>query len=248
MLKEKLVHIGLLEDDESLIKIINLWIQHAGHTIQAYTTGSSFREGLVAESFDVLVLDWFLPDTTGLKELDWLRGEMDLDLPVIFMTSLDDEESIINALNHGADDYIVKPVSSDLLMARINALYRRHRLTPVIIHAKNSVDQMPAQLLGIENYDPYQINHSQRCFYLNGEKIKLTNKEYELATYIFQHENNLLTREVLLESIWGTRAELNTRTVDTHISRIRTKLSINENVGWKLSCIYQSGYRLFRAH
>ncbi len=76
--------------------------------------------------------------------------------------------------------------------------------------------------------------------------VKLTNKEFELAAYLFRHAGCLVSRDHLLEFIWGTRADLNTRTVDTHVSRIRSKLGINPAVGWQLSSIYQRGYRLFR--
>jgi DNA-binding response OmpR family regulator len=98
----------------------------------------------------------------------------------------------------------------------------------------------------IEVFDPFEVNESQRRISVNGEAIKLTNKEFELAVYLFQNAGCLVSRDYLLEFIWGTRADLNTRTVDTHVSRIRSKLGINPAVGWQLSSIYQRGYRLFR--
>ena len=97
-----------------------------------------------------------------------------------------------------------------------------------------------------ENFDPYEINQEEFTISNKGEKIKLTVKEFELAAYLFRNAGNLVTRDYLLENIWGTRSDLNTRTVDTHVSRIRSKLGISPNNGWQLSSIYQRGYRLAR--
>jgi DNA-binding response OmpR family regulator len=242
------VRIGLLEDDVSLIEIISLWVEEAGDHLKAYTTGSSFREGIATDNFDVLVLDWNLPDTTGVDELDWLRSEKGSDTPVIFMTSRDDEKSIVEALNHGADDYMVKPVNREVALARINALHRRHKLGVVASKIENEVNGKPKLSGGIEEYEPYQINHSERSISINGQAVKLTNKEFELAAFMFRNASSLISRDELLEYIWGTSADLNTRTVDTHISRIRSKLGMNTDVGWQLNSIYQCGYRLYRVH
>jgi DNA-binding response OmpR family regulator len=236
------VRIGLLEDDLSQIELISLWANEAGDQLQSYTTGKSFREAMNKENFDLLVLDWHLPDTTGIEELDWLRDEQASNTPVIFITSRDSEESVVEALDHGADDYMVKPVKKSVTLARIKALRRRNNMRDVAGGPQPGVVDKPE----IEVFDPYEVNESQRRISVNGEAIKLTNKEFELAVYLFQNAGCLVSRDYLLEFIWGTRADLNTRTVDTHVSRIRSKLGINPAVGWQLSSIYQRGYRLFR--
>lgn len=232
------MRIGLLEDDLSQIELIGLWAKEAGDQLQSFTTGKSFREAMTREKFDLLVLDWHLPDTTGIEELDWLRDEQASNTPVIFITSRDSEESVIEALDHGADDYMVKPVNKSITLARIKALQRRNKIN----EAANGIESVPET----EMYDPYEINESERRISINGKAIKLTNKEFDLAVYLFKNAGSLVSRDYLLEFLWGTRADLNTRTVDTHVSRIRTKLGINPAVGWQLSSIYQRGYRLFR--
>ena len=239
------MRIGLLEDDVDIVDIMSLWIEDAGDQVQAYTTGKAFRKSMAAENFDVLVLDWNLPDTTGIDELDWVRGEINSKVPVIFITTRDDEVSIVTALDHGADDYIVKPVSREVTLARINALIRRNRLAPAAANCESETGDKPSNNV-IELYDPYEINHEHRSISIHGEEVKLTNKEFELAAYMFRNAASLISRDYLLESIWGTRADLNTRTVDTHMCRIRSKLGINDDVGWQLASIYQRGYRLFR--
>ncbi len=239
------VRIGLLEDDSSQIELISLWASEAGDQLQSYTTGKSFREAMSREDFDLLVLDWHLPDTTGIEELDWLRGERALNTPVIFITSRDSEESVVEALDHGADDYMVKPVRKEITLARIKALQRRNRLGPAAATATDRADDATAAP-AVEVFAPYEINHQTHTIAVDGEAVKLTNKEFELAAYLFTNAGCLVSRDQLLEQIWGTRPDLNTRTVDTHISRIRSKLGINPARGWQLSSIYQRGYRLFR--
>lgn len=227
------MHIGLLEDDASQIELISFWAKEAGDTLESYTTGKCFRESINIENFDLLILDWHLPDTTGIDELDWLRDKKSSNIPVIFITSRDSEESVIEALDHGADDYMVKPVSKGVTLSRIKALKRRS-------------NDNGACVKQTEVYSPYEINESESTISKDGEAIKLTNKEFELVTYLFRNAGTLVSRDYLLEHIWGTRADLNTRTVDTHISRIRSKLGVCPAVGWQLSSIYQRGYRLFQ--
>ena len=240
------MRIGLLEDDSSQIELISLWAKETGDQLQPYTTGKSFREAMNSESFDLLVLDWHLPDTTGIEELDWLRGEKASSTPVIFITSRDSEESVIEALDHGADDYMVKPVKKGITLARIKALQRRNNISGNANAAEGKADSQAAEPADIEVYEPYEINNPEHCISINGEVVKLTNKEFELAAYLFRNSGCLVSRDFLLESIWGTRGDLNTRTVDTHVSRIRSKLGINPAAGWQLSSIYQRGYRLTR--
>ena len=240
------MRIGLLEDDSSQIELISLWANEAGDQLQSYTTGKSFREAMDREDFDLLVLDWHLPDTTGIEELDWLRGEKASNTPVIFITSRDSEESVVEALDHGADDYMVKPVRKEVTLARIKALQRRNRLVNTAATDPQTTETAEDQAGSIDVFLPYQINREEHTIAKNGEVIKLTHKEYELAAYLFNNAGCLVSRDHLLEHIWGMRPDLNTRTVDTHISRIRSKLGINPSVGWQLSSIYQRGYRLSR--
>lgn len=240
------MRIGLLEDDKSQIELISLWASEAGDQLQSYTTGKSFRDAMDKENFDLLVLDWHLPDTTGIEELDWLRGERASSTPVIFITSRDSEESVVEALDHGADDYMVKPVNKNVTLARIKALQRRNRIGDIDGEPESEAVHKFKQPEDIEVFEPYVVNELEKSIAINDEAIKLTNKEFELAAFMFRNSGCLVSRDYLLEYIWGTRGDLNTRTVDTHVSRIRSKLGINPSVGWQLTSIYQRGYRLFR--
>ena len=241
------MQIGLLEDDTSQIELLRMWTKESGDNLQAFTTGSGFRQALSEQEFDLLIIDWHLPDTTGIDELDWLRKDHQTTAPVIFITSRDSEESVIQALDHGADDYMVKPVNKGVTLSRIRALQRR---TTNIKKTTNdefvNAETQAATAEDTEQFDPFEFNQRQQKVFKSGKEITLTNKEFKLATYLFRNAGSLVTRDFLLSYIWGIKAELKTRTVDTHISRIRSKLGISPDIGWQLNSIYQRGYRLTR--
>ena len=225
------MHIALLEDEQSQIDLIRQWVQSAGYTIDAYTSGAAFRQNATNIAYDLFILDWNLPDTTGIEVLDWLRNQIDWHAPVLFITNRDSERDIVEALDHGSDDYIIKPVSKDVTLARIKALIRRSK---------------PDEHKHLLHFPPYTINLEERLISVDGEPVKLTNKEFELALMLFRNPGRLLSRGYIMETIWATRADLNTRTIDTHISRIRSKLNLTPERGWQLSSVYHHGYRLSR--
>ncbi len=224
------MRIALLEDDPQQAKIMELWLRDAGHDVQHYDTGRGFINGVARESFDVLLIDWVLPDISGHEVLKWVRGHTDWHVPVLFVTQLDSEENIVSALESGADDYMCKPVSEREMLARVGALARR----------AHPADDTQTSLV----FEPYTIDPANRTITNAGESIVLTQKEYDLALFLFRHLGRVLSRGHILESVWGKNPEINTRTVDTHVSRVRKKLNIGAETGWRLTAIYQHGYRL----
>jgi DNA-binding response OmpR family regulator len=180
--------------------------------------------------FDVILLDWMLPGVDGESVLDQLRNNGETDVPVIFITARTTEEDMVHILDAGADDYLTKPLRQQELLARIRVVTRRTRQrqnTPAVLEI-----------------GPYHFHPSNRSLTLNGEDIKLTDKEYELAYFLFSNLGRLVSREQILSVVWGYENDLNTRTVDTHISRIRKKLRLQPETGWRLNSIYHRGYRL----
>ncbi len=224
------MRIALLEDEAIVAELLTLWLSEHGHHVSAYTRGERLINSLRRESYDLLVLDWMVPDIDGEEVLAWVRQHVEWPIPIIFVTQRDEEEDIVRILSQGADDYLIKPVRQRELLARIGALARR-------AHVEESIDQ-------VLNFPPYMIDNRDRTVTFNGHKVQLTQKELDLAAFLFRNSGRILSRDHILESVWGHRPGMNTRTVDTHISRLRNKLELSATNGWRLSGIYHHGYRL----
>lgn len=225
------MRIATLEDDPDQSELICHWLEDAEHTVVSHALGSDFLRGVRRNSFDLYVLDWMLPDVSGLDVLQKLRHELHDSTPVLIATVKNEERDIVRALETGADDYLVKPVRRRELIARAEAICRRSAA------ARSTADVFVAQ--------PYSMDLHRKHASLGDEEITLTHREFELAMFFFRNAGRVVSRAHLLEAIWGIdNAEVSTRTVDTHISRLRKKMHLNQENGWKLSAIYQHGYRL----
>ena len=146
------------------------------------------------------------------------------------MTGRDAEEDVVQIMEAGADDFIVKPPNASVLIARVNALYRR-------THANEN--QEPTIC-----YGNLTVDFENRKFKVNSEPVKLTEKETELALYFFAHVGTLLSRAHLIKVVWGTSPDIDTRTIDVHVSHLRSKLGLLPQHGWRLISVYHQGYRL----
>ena len=227
------MRIALLEDDKEQADLVKLWLEKAEHSCHVSGRGKDFIRKISRESFDLYMLDWEIPDISGIEVVEWIRNNIKERVPVLFVTAHDTEADIVTALEKGADDYMIKPMKQAEMLARINALIRRSKPKAT---AGETLD-----------FGAYQIDTANRRISVNGEDIPLTAKEYELALFLFKEHGKPLSRGHLLESIWGKDADhQDTRTVDSHISRIRKKLALQEENGWRLTSIHQYGYRLER--
>lgn len=223
--------IAIVDDDPSIAELVSIWLSDAGYSCSNYSSGHDFMKAVNTEQFDLLLLDWIMPEFDGEQVLEWIRSQSELDMPVIFVTARDTEDDISKILTQGADDYIVKPVKQKELVARIKAVTRRSA-------PHNDHQEM---VFGHLCIDPVSRTVSKV-----GEPVKLTEKEFKLILFIFKNIGRLLSREQILSAVWGYDEGINTRTVDTHMSRIRKKLDLTPENGWRLSSIYHQGYRLER--
>jgi len=228
------LRIALVDDDAHLAQAMKLWMEEQKYDVVYFSNGRDFTSALRKESFDLYILDWVMPDFDGEQVLNWLSEQTEHDTPVIFVTQRDSEEDIAKILNQGADDYITKPVRQKEMLARIAAVARRTQ--------SGSAAQKE-----ILEHPPYRINLNSHTLYRDNKAVKLTQKEFELVSFMFKNLGRLLSRGHILSSVWGHGSEFTTRTVDTHISRIRKKLLLTPENGWRLSAIYHQGYRLEQA-
>ncbi|WP_232825246.1 MULTISPECIES: response regulator transcription factor [Salinicola] len=223
------IHIGVLEDDPDQQAFITICLEGAGHHVHTYARASEFQRALKTQRFDLIILDWYLPDASGMDILSHLRTHDGWRGPILFITANQAEASVVKALELGADDFLGKPLRPLELVARVNALARR-------------LDQHQERercRLG-----PYALDADQRQVLLSDSPVTLTEREYRLISLFFAHSGELLSRAHLLEVVWGQNGSLSTRTLDTHVSRLRRKLELDGRHGVRLQSIYQHGYRL----
>ncbi len=220
--------IWLLEDDPAQAQLLTTWLKNANHDVQHFASGADILAALQQKEqpFELIILDWELPDTTGIEVLAYIRARTSWHVPVLFVTQREAESDIVQALSGGADDYMVKQISEGEFLARVSALGRRL--------ANQELDFAVG---------PYLFKPQSQTILMQGEPCELTAKDFDLAWYLFRHIGRLLSREQLLRDVWGVSG-LNTRTVDVHVSRIRKRLNINPEQGFRIKTIYQHGYRL----
>ena len=227
------MRIALLEDEQDQADLVCAWLKAAGHSCHVYTLGKDLVREAQRETFDLFLLDWEVPGMSGAEVLIWIRANIAEPVPVLFVTARQREEDIVHALSSGADDYMVKPLGKLELLARIDALARRMRPSA-------------SQVEDVLDYGRLSVDCRNRQVRLDGEGVAMTQKDYELAVFLLRNIGRLLSRGYILEAVWGQSADINTRTVDTHVSRIRGKLQLTPENGWRLSAVYQHGYRLER--
>ena len=223
------MRIALLEDEHEQAQHIQAMLSERGHQCDHFLSGQAFLSAVLHRSYDLLILDWQIPDTTGIEVLEEIRAQLNWQIPVVFLTQRDSEADIVRALDAGADDYLSKPAREAELIARINALARRTN---------------PDSDKELLSFGPFRIDTQQRSIRLHGDILTLTDKDFDLALFLFQNQGRLLTRDMLLERVWGLASDINTRTVDTHMSRLRRRLGLNPENGFRIKTIYQRGYRL----
>ncbi|MGE8641334.1 MAG: response regulator transcription factor [Achromobacter sp.] len=222
--------IASLEDDLDQARRIHQVLTAAGYTCTSYHQSRDLLAALRTENFDLVLLDWHLPDIDGDDVVRWLRANIGPRVPVIFLTNRSSEDDLVEGLRAGADDYIVKPLRPLELLARVAALLRRSHIAEP---ANDSFD--------VANY---RVEPAARVISLNGAAVTLAPKEFELALLFFRNQGRLMSRDVLAECVWNREIPATSRTLDTHLSNIRQKLQLRPENGVRLTSSYALGYRL----
>jgi DNA-binding response OmpR family regulator len=229
------MQIAVLEDESVLSDYLNALLTKLGHDVTVFADGLQLTKVLNKQQFDLYILDWNVPKLTGMDVLKYIRQELAGNQPVLFLTSNQDEIDVVAALQAGADDYCIKPVRPQELLARINALSRR--AYPEVIHT------FPHEIRG------YTFEKATRMVNFGDESVVLSEKEFDLAYYFFSNFDSPLPRKQLLIKVWGKEhkdfTREFTRTLDVHVTFIRRKLKIGSNAEKiRLVSIHSFGYRL----
>ncbi|NYT83789.1 response regulator transcription factor [Alcaligenaceae bacterium] len=225
------MNIASLEDESVQARLIQQILSEAGHQCTIFSSGREMLSVLArGNDYDLLLLDWEIPDISGLDVLRWVRANLGHGLPIMMLTSRTLEEELVTGLQAGADDYMIKPIRKGELVARVHALLRRNKPLPA------SEASFPC--------GPYEIDPANEAIRLDGQKVELAPKEYELALLLFRNPGRLFSRDVLSNSVWNREIPATSRTLDTHLSNIRRKLQLRPEHGVRLNSSYALGYRL----
>ena len=219
-----MAHIYLVEDDESIREIESIALKNSGHEVIGFENATAFFKGIESIIPDLILLDVMLPDMNGNEILARLRKKTDTrKVPVIMVTAKTTELDMIKSLDDGADDYIKKPFSVMELITRVKVLLRR---------TKEDEDE-------IMKFDELVIDNLRHEALISGEVVELTFKEYELLRYLALNHSTVLSRESIMQRVWQTDFEGETRTVDMHIKTLRKKLGA---VGERIKTVRNVGY------
>ncbi|MPV71582.1 response regulator transcription factor [Burkholderia sp. BE17] len=222
--------IASLEGDSGQAKWIRELLEQDGYECRSYASGGGFLSDLRSVRFDLLLVEWKLTDISGLEVLLRMRGDLSSSIPVLFLTSRSSEEDVVAALRAGADDYLVKPYRSAELRARVAALLRR-------AYGQRQ-DDLPFSI-GAFRIDPARCRIER-----NGRDAQLTAREYDLALFLFRNAGRTISRQQISQVIWGREPETMSRTIDTHISRLRAKLGLRPEYAVRICTVYGQGWRL----
>ncbi len=212
----------IVEDEKNMQEIIAGYMQRGGHTCFAADDGVDALMILKNNPMDLMILDVMMPHLDGFTVCRMAR-EMS-SLPIIMLTAKSGEEDKLKGYELGADDYITKPFSPKVLLAKVGALLRRSSITPAAALSAGKISIIPA---------------SHKVF-LDGQEIALTHKEYELLHFFMANPGQIFSREQLLNRVWGYGFGGTTRTVDTHIKTLRQKL---KDEGKHIVTLIRSGYK-----
>ncbi|NUA28847.1 response regulator transcription factor [Cupriavidus basilensis] len=224
------MRVAVLEDNPARAILLEQTLRLSGHEAVRFREGGALMQALRSEPYALLLMAWEVPGIPARDVLLWIRRTLGDALPVMLLSQHNDDDHIARCFAHGADAFLPPPVRHAELAARVDALLRR--MAPV------------AQACGDLELGAYRFVLAERRAFVNGRLVKLAPKEYELAVLLFRHAGQLLLRQTIEESVWHRSMPSASRTVDSHLSRVRTKLALEPRNGVRLSAVYATGCRL----
>lgn len=221
----------VVDDEPSIVELIRFNLEREGFKVTAAYSGGGLLDRIRAERPDLVILDIMLPGEDGLTICREIRKES--NLPIIMLTAKDSETDKVLGLELGADDYITKPFSPRELIARVRAVLRRS--------SGEESAETKKQVLKVRDL---MLDSEKHLVTLNGRELDLPPKEFELLRILMENPGRVLTREYLLETIWGYEYIGETRTVDVHIRRLRQKIEPDPSQPVYIETVHGFGYRI----
>ena len=223
------MRVAVADDDPEILDQIAGFLENTEHQCDRFQNGQDLIVALKRETYDVVLLDWNMPQATGIDVIDWSQEALDSRPAFILMTSRSNKSDVVRGLEHGASDYIVKPESEEVIKARIEAAGRRNA---------------PQNQKRHEFFGQYRIDRLKETIEVGGKAVKLTAREFKVALLFFDNLNRPLSRNYIFLQVWGGNVDLETRTLDMHVSRIRSKLALRPENGFAIQTIFGFGYRM----
>lgn len=196
----------LVEDEINIRKIIAYDLKKANYELIECGDGQEALDYALNQHFDLMIIDWMLPSVSGIDIIKILRNK-GCDAIIMMLTARDDETDLLTAFDYGVDDYMTKPFSPRELLARVNAHLKRIRKKESYLQLGN-----------------VKMDLAKRCAYHQSDLLELTKKEFELLEYFMNHTDRVLSRDNILNDVWGFDYDGDTRIVDVHVSKLRNKL------------------------
>jgi two-component system, OmpR family, phosphate regulon response regulator PhoB len=226
-----MARILVVEDEPAIAELITLNLRHDGHEVQVAPSSQDADDAIRAALPDLVLLDWMLPGESGVQLAQrWRRDARTRELPILMLTARSDERDVVQGLDSGADDYLTKPFSPSVLVARIRSLLRRK--------APQALDT--AVQIGNLRLDPSTMRVSA-----GDTAIKLGPTEFRLLRFLMNHPERVHSRAQLLDRVWGDHVFIEERTVDVHVKRLREALAAADCAGM-VETVRGAGYRLAR--
>jgi two-component system, OmpR family, phosphate regulon response regulator PhoB len=219
----------VVEDESALVTLLRYNLERSGYRVLEATDGEEALLVAAEETPDLVLLDWMLPQLSGIEVCRRLRGRQETrNVPIIMLTARSEEADRIRGLDTGADDYLTKPFSMTELMARLRAVMRRIR------------PSLAEDVVGVGDIEMDRAAHRVRR---GGKEIHLGPTEYKLLEHLMQHPGRVFSREQLLDAVWGSDVYVEARTVDVHVGRLRKALSV-DGAEDPLRTVRSAGYAL----
>ncbi|MBR4812869.1 MAG: response regulator transcription factor [Lachnospiraceae bacterium] len=225
----------IIEDEEAIAELERDYLEQAGYLVEIANDGDSGAERALAGDFSLIILDLMLPGIDGFEVCRMVREKK--DIPILMVSAKKEDYDKVRGLGFGADDYITKPFSPSELTARVKAhLARYERLTGSAMQEMSRKNRT-VEIRGL------CIDKDARRVYVNGEEKVMTNKEFDLLTYLAERPNRVFTKDDLFRAIWAMEAVGDTATVTVHIKKIREKIEVNSSDPQYIETIWGVGYR-----
>lgn len=235
---EEKVSILVVDDEDRIRRLLNMYLTREGYEVDEAVDGAEALEKALANEYNCILLDQMMPEKDGLEVLETLREQKNMT-PIIMLTAKGEESDRVSGFESGADDYIVKPFSPREVVLRVKAILRRSATFPGTSAAASKDLVVFPQLT---------IDHDAHRVTAEGEEVNLTPKEYELLYFLAKSPDKVFDREQLLKEVWHYEFFGDLRTVDTHVKRLREKLSrVSDSAAKMIVTVWGVGYK-FEAH